>query len=222
MAAVGHNRRALSAINRNIIAAPPYPCAVNKRTLSESNAICDKNPPIPVHRPITRKFAAEIANKQQQLKPETEETKKPVQVAPISSELDDCTIKHVHDYKPTTESTVPMFVQHTEAMLEEIDRMEEDEMEDVAEEDPVMDIDNEEKKNPLAVVEYIDDIYNFYKKAESSGSVPPNYMAQQFDINERMRGILIDWLIEILSSPTSSKEEAPASRCNRHASCMQI
>ncbi|KAH9693823.1 Cyclin-B2-4 [Citrus sinensis] len=163
--AVGQNRRALSAINRNIIAAPPYPCAVNKRTLSESNAICDKNPPIPVHRPIT-------------------------------SELDDRTIKDVHNYKPTTESTVPMFVQHTEAMLEEIDRMEEDELEDVAE-DPVMDIDYEEKKNPQAVVEYIDDIYNFYKKAESSGYVPPNYMAQQFDINERMRGILIDWLIEV-------------------------
>lgn len=194
--AVGQNRRALSAINRNIIAAPPYPCAVNKRTLSESNAIGDKNPPIPVHRPITRKFAAEIANKQQQLKPEIEETKKSAQVVPISSELDDRTIKDVHNYKPTTESTVPMFVQHTEAMLEEIDRMEEDELEDVAE-DPVMDIDYEEKKNPQAVVEYIDDIYNFYKKAESSGYVPPNYMAQQFDINERMRGILIDWLIEV-------------------------
>lgn len=32
---------------------------------------------------------------------------------------------------------------------------------------------------------------------QSSGYVPPNYMAQQFDINERMRGILIDWLIEV-------------------------
>lgn len=42
---------------------------------------------------------------------------------------------------------------------------EEDELEDVAE-DPVMDIDYKEKKNPQAVVEYIDDIYNFYKKAE--------------------------------------------------------
>lgn len=30
-AAVGNNRRALSAINRNIIGAPPYPCAVHKR-----------------------------------------------------------------------------------------------------------------------------------------------------------------------------------------------
>lgn len=44
-------------------------------------------------------------------------------MVPISSELDDRIIKDVHDYKPTTESTVPMFVQHTEAMLEEIDRM---------------------------------------------------------------------------------------------------
>lgn len=27
--------------------------------------------------------------------------------------------------------------------------------------------------------------------------VPPNYMENQQDINERMRGILIDWLIEV-------------------------
>lgn len=38
-------------------------------------------------------------------------------------------------------------------------------MEDVAEE-PIVDIDSCDKKNPLAVVEYIDDIYNFYKKLE--------------------------------------------------------
>lgn len=27
--------------------------------------------------------------------------------------------------------------------------------------------------------------------------VPPNYMDNQQDLNERMRGILIDWLIEV-------------------------
>jgi hypothetical protein len=33
--------------------------------------------------------------------------------------------------------------------------------------------------------------------------VSPDYMAQQFDINERMRAILIDWLIEVYTmSPT--------------------
>ena len=38
-------------------------------------------------------------------------------------------------------------------------------MEDVVEE-PVIDIDNCDSKDPLAVVEYIDDLYKFYKKAE--------------------------------------------------------
>lgn len=42
---------------------------------------------------------------------------------------------------------------------------EEVEMEDIAEE-PVIDIDSCDKKNPLAVPEYIDDIYAYYKKVE--------------------------------------------------------
>lgn len=193
--ATGTNRRALSNINRNIIGGPPYPCAVNKRGLSEREAFCNKNPPIPVHRPLTRKYAAQLANKQQQ-QLEPEEIKKPVRPVPISSEPEDCNIIDVEDYKTSDDFSAPTFVQLTEAMLEEIDRMDEVEMEDV-EEEPVLDIDGCDKRDPLAVVEYIDDLYNFYKKAERSGCVPPNYMAQQFDINDRMRGILIDWLIEV-------------------------
>lgn len=38
-------------------------------------------------------------------------------------------------------------------------------MEDLDEE-PVADIDSGDKKNPLAVVEYIDDIHAYYKKIE--------------------------------------------------------
>ncbi|XP_047328506.1 G2/mitotic-specific cyclin-2-like [Impatiens glandulifera] len=95
--------------------------------------------------------------------------------------------------------SAPMFVQHTEKMLEEIDRMVEVEMEDidVEEEEPIIDIDIEDEKNPLAVVDYIDDLYTYYKKAEGSNLVASNYMDQQYDINDRMRGILIDWLIEV-------------------------
>lgn len=37
---------------------------------------------------------------------------------------------------------------------------------DIEEEESVMDIDSCDKTNPLAVVEYIDDIYCFYKKNE--------------------------------------------------------
>lgn len=39
---------------------------------------------------------------------------------------------------------------------------------DEEEEEAVMDIDSCDKKNPLAVVDYIDDIYDFYKKNEVS------------------------------------------------------
>ncbi|PHU26271.1 Cyclin-B2-4 [Capsicum chinense] len=70
------------------------------------------------------------------------------------------------DYKATGYFDMPMFVQHTEAMMEEIDRMDEEiEMED-AEDWSVMDIDNSDKKNELTVVEYIDDIYAYDKKDE--------------------------------------------------------
>ncbi|XP_060199941.1 G2/mitotic-specific cyclin-2-like [Lycium barbarum] len=196
---LGQNRRALSTINRNVIGAPPLvPCAANKRNVitdNKANAV-NKIPPVPIHRPITRKLAAQIASKQQQ--PAVEVTKPPpVPVAPNRNESEDCIIIDAEDYKATGYSAVPMFVQHTEAMMEEIDRMDEEiEMED-AEDWSIVDIDSSDKKNSLAVVEYIDDIYAYYKKAEIVGCVPPNYMEQQFDINERMRGILIDWLIEV-------------------------
>ena len=113
-----------------------------------------------------------------------------------------------------------MFVQHTQAMMEEIEMEDADE----DEEERVINIDACDEKNPLAVIEYINDIYDFFKKSEVSvlfliiqwglqrfmilkfmfvmivqelSCVPPNYMDNQQDLNERMRGILIDWLIEV-------------------------
>ncbi|XP_022866261.1 G2/mitotic-specific cyclin-1-like [Olea europaea var. sylvestris] len=61
------NRRALSAINQNLVGAHPrpYPCVVNKRGLSETNGNCDKNLPIQAHRPITRKYATQMPILQQ-------------------------------------------------------------------------------------------------------------------------------------------------------------
>lgn len=41
-----------------------------------------------------------------------------------------------------------------------------------ADDEPIVDIDAGDKNNPLAVVEYIDDIYTFYKKAEVSDLSP--------------------------------------------------
>ncbi|KAJ4963134.1 hypothetical protein NE237_023073 [Protea cynaroides] len=189
---IRHNRRALSNINRNLVGAPTYPCTANKRSLPEKRTTCDKNPLIPLHRPITRKFAAEMANKQQP--PCLEEAKAIPSFNSTASE--DCIIVDVDDYKGTNDLPIPMFVKHTEAILDENDQMEEVEMEDIAVE-PITDIDSCDSQNPLAVVDYVEEIYAYYRKAESSSGVSLNYMAQQFDINEKMRAILIDWLIEV-------------------------
>ncbi|KAI4321667.1 hypothetical protein MLD38_035024 [Melastoma candidum] len=190
---ISQGRRALSNIDWNVI-GDPYPSAITKRGLTEKHAIRAKNPPIPVHRPITRNFAAQMSNKQQ-LKPEV--TKKQVHSVPTTSGLDDSAIVvDDDDYETMDDFSAPMYVQHAEAMLEEIDRMDEVEMEDVDDE-PVLDINSSDKKNALAAVEYIEDLYQFYKKSEWSSRVPPNYMDHQLDINDRMRGILIDWLIEV-------------------------
>lgn len=45
--------------------------------------------------------------------------------------------------------------------------------------------------------EYIDDIFEHLKEIEYDHLAKSNYMTKQNDINERMRGILLDWLIEV-------------------------
>uniref|UniRef100_A0ACD5UWI0 Uncharacterized protein n=2 Tax=Avena sativa TaxID=4498 RepID=A0ACD5UWI0_AVESA len=60
----------------------------------------------------------------------------------------------------------------------------------------VEDIDKLDGDNELAVVDYIDDIYSYYKTAEHE-SRPANYMGSQPEINPKMRAILVDWLVEV-------------------------
>ncbi|GAV75629.1 Cyclin_N domain-containing protein/Cyclin_C domain-containing protein, partial [Cephalotus follicularis] len=60
----------------------------------------------------------------------------------------------------------------------------------------ILDIDAADANNDLAAVEYVDDIYKFYKLVENE-SQPRDYMSSQPDINEKMRSILLDWLIDV-------------------------
>ncbi|XVE79038.1 hypothetical protein DITRI_Ditri14bG0025800 [Diplodiscus trichospermus] len=60
----------------------------------------------------------------------------------------------------------------------------------------IEDIDGADVGNELAVTEYVDDIYKFYKLTEDDGRVN-DYMDFQQDINAKMRSILVDWLIEV-------------------------
>lgn len=60
----------------------------------------------------------------------------------------------------------------------------------------IVNIDEPDVDNELAVVEYVEDIYTFYKTAEHECR-PHDYIDSQPEINEKMRAILVDWLIEV-------------------------
>lgn len=59
------------------------------------------------------------------------------------------------------------------------------------------DVDTPVKHIPEEVVEYIGDINEFIRDSETEQLPEYGYMKKQKDINEKMRAILIDWLIEV-------------------------
>ncbi|CAH2076221.1 unnamed protein product [Thlaspi arvense] len=61
----------------------------------------------------------------------------------------------------------------------------------------IVDIDSADATNDLAAVEYVEDIYSFYKSVESEWR-PTDYMRSQPEINEKMRLILVEWLIDVV------------------------
>ncbi|XP_028799720.1 putative cyclin-B3-1 isoform X2 [Neltuma alba] len=66
---------------------------------------------------------------------------------------------------------------------------------EITEQDNLPNIDDE--CNQLEVSEYIDEIYRYYWVTEAQTSALANYMSIQTDITPHMRGILINWLIEV-------------------------
>ncbi|KAJ0456455.1 putative cyclin domain-containing protein [Helianthus annuus] len=149
------------------IGAQTHPRVLNKKALSRRNDYKENSVMSQVHRPLTGGMAAKVVNKKKSL---PEVIFKPNQ-----------STKSIEIFEDEEEDqTIPMI--ETDDFFEE----------------PVVDIDVSDTKNPLAVVEYVDDIYANYRKMESYGMVSPNYMlTQQSDINEKMRAMLIDWLIEV-------------------------
>ncbi|CAN6989003.1 unnamed protein product [Brassica oleracea var. botrytis] len=60
----------------------------------------------------------------------------------------------------------------------------------------IFDIDSSDAKDDLASVENVEDIYSFYKYVESEWR-PKDYMRSKPEINEKMRFILVKWLVDV-------------------------
>lgn len=62
---------------------------------------------------------------------------------------------------------------------------------------PADNIDERDGDDPLCATEYVQDMYHHFRGKEAITSVRPLYMENQTHINERMRSILVDWLVEV-------------------------
>jgi cyclin B len=58
-------------------------------------------------------------------------------------------------------------------------------------------IDERDAEDPLCATAYVEDMYVHFRSNEEQMSVRPIYMENQSHINERMRSILVDWLVEV-------------------------
>ncbi|CAE6441047.1 unnamed protein product [Rhizoctonia solani] len=68
---------------------------------------------------------------------------------------------------------------------------------DVGENQPWDDLDAEDESDPLMVSEYVNEIFGYMKELESQTMPSSIYMNSQPDLEWHLRGILMDWLIQV-------------------------
>jgi hypothetical protein len=61
----------------------------------------------------------------------------------------------------------------------------------------ILDLDAEDIDDPLMVAEYVHEIFDYLKELEVTTMPNAEYMDHQEDLEWKMRGILVDWLIEV-------------------------
>ncbi|KAL5332926.1 cyclin-like protein [Aspergillus crustosus] len=68
---------------------------------------------------------------------------------------------------------------------------------DAAPQDFVVDLDTEDLDDPLMAAEYVVEIFDYLHDLEMETLPNPQYIEHQPDLEWKMRGILVDWLIEV-------------------------
>ncbi|KAI9752335.1 MAG: G2/mitotic-specific cyclin [Lichina confinis] len=61
----------------------------------------------------------------------------------------------------------------------------------------VRDLDNEDLDDPLMVADYVVEIFDYLRELEQKTMPNADYMEHQDELEWKMRGILVDWLIEV-------------------------
>jgi len=61
----------------------------------------------------------------------------------------------------------------------------------------VHNLDEEDIDDPLMVSEYVVEIFDYLREVEQTTMANPDYMENQAELEWKMRGILVDWLLEV-------------------------
>ena len=64
-------------------------------------------------------------------------------------------------------------------------------------EDGIADLDAQDIDDPLMVAEYVVEIFDYLRVLEQATMPNPNYMEHQTSLEWHLRGVLVDWLIEV-------------------------
>lgn len=102
--------------------------------------------------------------------------------------------------EPPMKTTVVIEVERVEETKKEISHDEPQQEEakvKSAFEQGVADLDAEDHDDPLMVAEYVGEIFEYLKVLEEATMPNPDYMDHQDHLEWHLRGILVDWLIEV-------------------------
>jgi G2/mitotic-specific cyclin 1/2 len=70
-------------------------------------------------------------------------------------------------------------------------------LDELAQAEEIPDLDKEDVDDPLMVSEYVVEIFDYLKELEITTMANPDYMNNQTELEWKMRGILVDWLLEV-------------------------
>ncbi|CAH8270217.1 unnamed protein product [Arabidopsis lyrata] len=194
------NRRALGDIG-NLVSVP---------------GVQGGKPQPPINRPITRSFRAQLlANAQLERKPingdnkvpalgpkrqplaaRNPEAQKAVQKRNLVVKQQTKPVEVIETKKEVTKKELAMSPKDKKVTYSSVLSARSKAACGIVNKPKILDIDESDKDNHLAAVEYVDDMYSFYKEVEKE-SQPKMYMHIQTEMNEKMRAILIDWLLEV-------------------------
>ncbi|EOA16687.1 hypothetical protein CARUB_v10004879mg [Capsella rubella] len=182
--AKGRNRQVLGDIGNVVRGNYPKnePAKVNHRPRTRSQhpaLLVDENLKKPVVKRVAVPKPKKVAGKS-----------KAVEVIEISSDSDDEHSLVVVQEKKATKKKSTTYTSVLTARSKAACGLEKKQKE------KIVDIDSVDAKNDLAAVEYVEDIYRFYKSVENEWR-PSDYMHSQPEINEKMRLILVEWLIDV-------------------------